>query len=256
MTPTEMLADPTLAALLANPDAPPGICADRLQELGAELAHVLILYAGTPPDYLDGLPQAVLVEWCKATEPNEVVSLMRPPDAIDALRWQVIHNHQGPIQWSDGHWRTYHPEPVHDYQHTHEATAIRYVKRRVLALFKDVVTWKRERRLSFREWDAQRYAPEVVNDILRANGFRFDLPIERTDFKRERQITYRQIILAPDLIPPEPLPLHRRDAMILVTRGEEGTYHETRPGERPDALARAGDVFSGERLVQVTRLIP
>ncbi len=86
---------PTYRSLTAAvPTDPSAVLAltDWLQDQGATLAEVLLLFAGTPPEWVDGLPQPVLVEWCRATEPDRREYPMAAVDVRRPLifRWQAV----------------------------------------------------------------------------------------------------------------------------------------------------------------------
>ncbi len=59
------LAHPWLAAAIADKAYPAII--DWLQDEKATLSNVLLLYAGTPPEWTDGIGQEVLAGWVKAS---------------------------------------------------------------------------------------------------------------------------------------------------------------------------------------------
>lgn len=79
-----------LASVNAFPaDWSPEMRADWLTDHDVTLASVLLLFAGTAPEHTDGLAQAALVAWLRATEPeqgptgNVVWSVVR-------YRWQAV----------------------------------------------------------------------------------------------------------------------------------------------------------------------
>jgi hypothetical protein len=80
-----LTADPLLAQLMADPE--PGPAADYLQERGATLADVLLLFRGDPPDYQGGLPRAALAEWVRRECPHRWVT--RPPDLPRGAAWPL-----------------------------------------------------------------------------------------------------------------------------------------------------------------------
>lgn len=143
----------TLADLL--PDAPPEIQVDWLQEQGATLADVLALYAGTPPKYLDGLPQDVLAAWCKTTEPGALAPRASKPDDVlrapvreEVPRWKAVGSlravpvgtplpSQRAVVW-ELHYQGRRGRPRRIDTLPDKGSAARALKRAVLGLFPEI----------------------------------------------------------------------------------------------------------------------
>ena len=125
------LNDPYLAAI--DNDTLPEAVIDWLQDRDASLPDVLRLFCGEPPEFVDGLPKAVLVGWVRLTCDRMVsvdgkarqgdwnLTLGLLSDAIATTNIQII----------------YSGDTFQDYEPT--SMNIRDAKRRVLAYFPDVL---------------------------------------------------------------------------------------------------------------------
>ncbi len=156
-------------------DMPPQALADYLTEQGCELRDVLLLFAGTAPEWVDGLPQSVLVAWLHVSEPNQLAGFGR-------WRWEAIAN-----MWTDG-------------------VTVIFAKRRVLALFPEV---RVERRFeaSFAQLaqiGTRARAIEATEELLIYAGWH-DPRIGGFINEENRCVVWSEMCLIADLIPPEPM---------------------------------------------------
>lgn len=218
-----LLSDPVLRVAFdsGNHDA----ATDMLIEREATLGDVLSAFAGTPPNWLDGMPKEVLVLWLKATElskPTPAGYLFTGDRVIAQCRWEHIETiredvqliartvsansaaHQALLdeaQWSMTRGRSPtglpggHPALQNAFRLA-KRVAKRDVKRKVLALFPEVK--------SQRECYVSDVALHIVDDMLLVNGIRRDRRLERiTEQPGQRRLVYRQALAAPDWIRPE-----------------------------------------------------
>lgn len=271
------------AAFLAGPDEGAVMaCTDYLIEQGAELADVLRLYAGSPPDWLaetwhedEGL-RAVLALWCELTEPG-----VREPQPKSwpfkelRFRWEVVRACEADFRGELDRNVEYHAAPLSiQMQVTSETLravcaaqgkgyspamlravqqARRDQKRRVLALFPDV---KHRRLLRFPLPDSHAEMRRIIDQAeawLREGGWRVDVGITATQDDTVKKIRYEQTLAAPDWIPPEPAP--RRGPFAAtpadLREGRENRRHDLDTEVHREAERRGID-FDGAPLRQVS----
>lgn len=181
------------AAIVAESHRTPEAAVDLLLEMEATLCDVLLLYAGTPPDWEDGLPQKVLCEWLLRTgdaraewiRPGAANFRLTKPYFVCWFAWDVGNNLKPSFAGYDGSTR-WHAE----------SAAGRYLKRRILSLFQEV-----KRSLECVLQAEQLHLPGRCNYILECNGFNRSKPIDRmrSDYG---SVIFTQTLATQDWIPP------------------------------------------------------
>ncbi len=137
-----MLTAAARATLAAFTAADALIAVDYLQEIEAMLPEVLLAYAGTPREFVDGLPHDAWWEWLHRTEPYNIQPTSKRPGDIDMAR--MVAHMEGKFRWEAvrdtlpdfndvAAWRQAGGDVQAAYQ-----LAIRDRKRRVLSLFPEV----------------------------------------------------------------------------------------------------------------------
>lgn len=194
------------ATFAAGPadEADVSACVDQLQELDATLADVLLLFAARPREWLaetwseDERWRAVLAKWCEVTEPEKWLPT-HPELEMGAFRFEAVRACVVvPTELDVTNFPGVFMEGV---KGIIDNTARREHKRRVLALFPDVIL---QPRCSL-SWDAYPLPPTLdplLADFFLANGFRLDLdnggagkaPIRRVDDPAGRCWVYDQTI--------------------------------------------------------------
>ncbi len=177
-------------------------CVDALQEADSELVDVLLLFAGTGPEWVsEPWPEQtgwwrVLALWCELTEPEKRSSLRGSlvyPDGRVEFRFETVRACELDL-------RRVTNEPTAERAF---ARARRDHKRAVLSLFPDVV---HERRFCFPFPDSQdslRCIMDQAEAMLREGGWRVDVNVSCTRDDERKEIRYEYILPAPYWIAPE-----------------------------------------------------
>ncbi len=141
------------ATLAAFAEADALIAVDYLQECEATLPEVLLAYAGTAPEFADGLPHEALWEWLHRTEPWCIGQKYH--DGRPTWRWEAVQDTRPDWQvaadiLNGDSIRRYHVDPeavrifvergckLYPEVAAAVAACVRDRKRRVLTLFPEV----------------------------------------------------------------------------------------------------------------------
>lgn len=204
-------------------------CVDYLMDAGAELADVLLLFAGAGPTWVSEPWQEqvgwwqVLTLWCELTEPKRFSDQFTGTGYEERIlyRFEAVRagalDLQRTVDFINSSGFPSHNIEAYDvvlvmnpgsnpYPHVADAIvrARREHKRRVLGLFPDVVY---ERRLRFPLPDSQAGLRRIMGQaevMLREGGWRVNVGITCTQNDERKEIRYKHILAAPDWIAPEP----------------------------------------------------
>lgn len=240
----DLLQDPRLRAAFdaASEDAGavnPAV--DMLLEREASLGDVLMAFAGTPPDWSDGMPQSVLAKWLEQTEPSMPAKARTVDGAVLEIGFRKRWKAAGSIT-DDGNLvistlgrelflarglppgddmlsraleqyrglETHPNIPVYPEVDRVKAITLRDRKRRVLSLFPEVKV-TRQCVVGALEFPHPPRRGDVPDAFFEMHGFRLDLDrdnnpgrIRRTRDLANRRWVYTQTLAAPDWIAPEP----------------------------------------------------
>lgn len=211
------LDHPTVRAFLSRrgeaPDATAAALCDWLQDEGADLANLCWLYAGTPPEHLDGIPGAVLALWLECHGDREGAAAVRR-GRVEVRAASPRTYHVRLCRPATGEWEVFcvgggDDVPARRWQERAraEADARRELKRRVLSLpaFAEVRVTRRAD-LPFAVAAEMTPGSRDWHDVLAAAHLRRDLPYESVpDYTRHCWVL-TQTLTAPQLVWPEPGP--------------------------------------------------
>ncbi len=187
MTDTLTMRESFLADIRRGDADALAIATDYLIDHGMELAQIADLllpavlqgYAGTPKEFLDGMPKDRLWEWMRRMQP-EIGTWVKGKRGLFLFRWEAVRDME--IDWnSEIDWRRMRVDS------RGAEIRLRDLKRRVLALFPEV-------RVECPLCEGKRIIPADPRRAHLITGGPMVCP----------QCLARGTISAPDLIPPEP----------------------------------------------------
>jgi hypothetical protein len=220
------LAHPVLASMLCEGVAP--LLVDWLQDQNADLPAMVRLYAGTPPEYTDGIGEAVLGLWMASRgmsegewvqslwvddydgrigygeEPLFAVRMSHYdlPQFVDASTvsagWQGLLEYPPEQGRKKGQWVL----PCSTRERAACTMKRLVLNLRVLQAIEFSLSWF----ISLRMLRDKRYSRDFIAYNLaqmRRSGFRFDLPVRRHLDERAKRIHLWQDLRAAEVIPSE-----------------------------------------------------
>jgi len=202
--------DAVLSGMVADACRDPSlwpVAVDWMVEEKTPVSDVALLYAGSPPDYVDGLPQKWLIQWMEATGER----------SLEARSMKMIGKSlcgQVPGQMLDDIFDGLPVRLFSSDARNSVAAALRAIKRGTLNSqpFRSL-RFSLGASIGLLDIELDRRSSNARLKALYGRGFRRDMPIEVWEDRPNRCIQVRQRLTAVELIPPEDL--RNRDVLVM-----------------------------------------